>query len=151
MSKELNTEHVTPSTVHLSDDLQFLIACCQAEPTQDLALNADTPVVKTKVGCDTDLIRSYLSQSDTPQPARHSGPDPESTQSQSETGTPSSSTPIGDPQSQSDKYQNLIILAHRHGIVPLVYKTLKKLSESNSSLLVPNSSLAAQAALAPHS
>ena len=73
-----------------------------------------------------------------PQPARHSGPDPESTQSQSETGTPSSSTPIGDPQSQSDKYQNLIILAHRHGIVPLVYKTLKKLSESNSSLLVPH-------------
>ncbi|MFT7880797.1 MAG: hypothetical protein ABXS91_10435 [Sulfurimonas sp.] len=112
----------------LNDELRFLIACCQAEPTQDLALNADTPVVKTKVGCDTDLIRSYLSQSDTPQPTRHprEGGDP---QSQSETGTPSSSTPIGDPQSQSDKHQNLILLANRHGVLPLVYKTLKRLSE----------------------
>ncbi len=86
-------------TDHLSDDLHFLIACCQAEPTQK----------------DIDFISSYLSQSETDtsdlHPARHPREG-------------------GDPQSPSDNTpSSLLTLANRHGIIPLVYKTLKRLSE----------------------
>ncbi|HEO98240.1 MAG TPA: hypothetical protein ENO02_02960 [Epsilonproteobacteria bacterium] len=144
MSKELNTEHVTLSTVHLSPELTFLIACCQAEPTQE----------------DIDLIRSYLSQITNAQSGNTHGVQPSTIHSSSltpgsslaakaalapsrrprEGGDPQSQSDNshssrhprarpGDPQSQSDKHQNLITLAHRHGILPLVYKTLKRLSE----------------------
>ncbi|UFH59207.1 nucleotidyltransferase domain-containing protein [Sulfurovum mangrovi] len=81
MSKELNTSKAQITnyklriTDHLSDDLQFLIACCQAEPTQK----------------DTDFISSYLSR--------------------------------------ITNYELLITAASQHGIIPLVYKTLKRLSE----------------------
>ncbi|MBD3790221.1 MAG: nucleotidyltransferase family protein, partial [Campylobacterales bacterium] len=51
--------------------------------------------------------------------------------------------------SQITNYESLITAASQHGVLPLVYKTLKKLSESNSSLLTPTSSLAAPAALDP--
>ena len=75
---------------NLSPELYFLIACCQADPSKDLALNAGTPVVKTKEECNA-----------------------------------------------------LIGLAHQHGILPLVYKTLKRLSEEEKmgnpvGLAVPN-------------
>lgn len=43
--------------------------------------------------------------------------------------------------SQITNYESLITAASQHGVLPLVYKTLKKLSESNSSLLTPHSSL----------
>lgn len=114
MSKELNTQHSallelnsdTPvikmkegcSTVNLSPELTFLIACCQAEHTEE----------------NTDLINTLLN-------------------------------------TERLTLNALIALANRHGILPLVYKTLKKLSNNNSSFLTPSSSLAAPAALAPSS
>ena len=62
----------------LTDDLRFLIACCQAEPTQDGIKQIDSS------------IRKLL--------------------------TPHSS---------------LLIAASQHGILPLVYKTLKRLNDKN--------------------
>lgn len=62
---------------HLSTDLQFLIACCQCEPSQDAIYT----------------IRSYLNADPLP-------------------------------------LNGLINLAHQHGILPLVYKTLKKISST---------------------
>lgn len=62
---------------HLSDDLQFLVACCQTETSED----------------DEEFILSYLSQ-------------------------------ITD-------HQSLITAASQHGILPLVYKTIKNLSNNN--------------------
>ena len=94
----------------LNDELSFLIACCQTDPSDlESALNeerkcpwgeiADTPVVKTKEGCDDiNFIHSYLSQD-------------------------------GNQLTQNlkPKTQNLLALASSHGILPLVYKTIKKL------------------------
>lgn len=68
------------TTVHLNDDLKFLIACCQTEPTKD----------------DTSFILSYLN-------------------------------------TERLDLNALISLANQHGILPLVYKTLKKVSESDLS------------------
>lgn len=93
MPKNLNTQHVTHRTTkeHLSDDLKFLIACCQTEPSENdinfihsylLELISNTPVVKTKEGCSTIN-------------------------------------------------QLLITAALQHGILPLVYKTIKNLSPSD--------------------
>jgi len=48
------------TTKYLSDDLKFLIACCQTERsnigTEFLALNADTPISKEQEGCILDHI-----------------------------------------------------------------------------------------------
>ena len=71
-----NTQDVTAT---LSDDLKFLIACCQMEPSAD----------------DITFIYSYLN-------AEHF------------------TTNV------------LIDLAHQHGVLPLVYKTLKSLFENTS-------------------
>jgi hypothetical protein len=61
----------------LSDDLRFLVACCQTELSQD----------------DSDIIHSHLSQ--------------------------------------TRDYQSLLTAASRHGIVPLVHKTMQNLSQSD--------------------
>ena len=89
-----------------NDEIKFLIACCQTVPSEDLAsaLNeerkcpwgeiADTPVVKTKEGCDIKFILSYLN-------------------------------------AERLELNALIALANQHGILPLVYKTIKKLHEED--------------------
>ncbi len=69
----------------LNDELRFLVACCQSEPS----------------GSDIEFIQNSLSTID---------------------------------------YQVLTTLASRHGILPLVYKTLKKLTE-NSDLNAQSSTL----------
>ena len=74
-------------TLPLSDDLRFLVACCQAEPSQ----------------ADIGLIKMFLS-------TQHLALAPEE-------------VPLGD--------STLIGLANQHGVIPLVYKTLKKLDEKN--------------------
>jgi len=70
---------ITHTKTDLSDELKFLIACCQTEPSND----------------DINFINSYL---------------PTIT-----------------------NYQSLIAAATRHGILPLVHKTIKSLSQSNYS------------------
>jgi hypothetical protein len=103
MKQALSTQHVTRSTKNdLTDDLQFLVNCCKTDLSDKdiesilsflsqitnhqslLALNADTPVVKTKVGW--------------------------------------------------------ITAASQHGILPLVYKTIKKIIKDDSSRSSRNTS-----------
>ncbi len=74
MSNSQRTTNHTPSKEHLSDEIKFLIACCQVEPSEK----------------DISFIFSYLN-------AEHLTLD------------------------------TLISLANQHGILPLVYKTLKNL------------------------
>jgi len=111
----------TPPTDLLSDKLRFLIACCQAEPTQE----------------DIDLIRSYLSQITHAQSGNTHGVQPSTIHSSSLTSGSSLAAKAtlapsrrpresGDPQSQSDKHQNIIMLARKHGVLPLVYASIKK-------------------------
>jgi len=95
--------NTNPSTIHLNDELKFLIACCQTELSEDLALNADTPVVKTKEGCDINFIHSYI-------------------------------------QHPTSNIQHLLALANQHGILPLVYRTIKNLPKNDESLS-PHSTL----------
>ena len=80
----------------ISDEIRFLIACCQTDPSKD----------------DINFIHSYPAAPNT---------DYSSSQSDTETSflTPHSSF--------------LIPLASRHGVLPLIYKTLKSLSQSNNS------------------
>ncbi len=70
--------NTNPSTTHLNDELKFLIASCQTEPSEK----------------DIDFIRSYM-------------------------------------QNAKCKMQNLLALANQHGILPLVYKTIKTLSHGD--------------------
>ncbi len=70
---------------NLSDDLQFLIACCQMEQSN----------------IDTDFILNYLSDKD------------------------------------EEQLQNLISLSVSHGILPLVYKTIKDISTHDESTIPP--------------
>ena len=84
-------------TIHqsLSPELQFLIACCQTEPSEN----------------DINFIRSFLnppSESDNTNTIHYS-------------------------LFTIHSAQKLIALARQHGILPLVYKTLKNLSESIAS------------------
>jgi len=67
-------------TYTLSDNIKFLITCCQTEPSED----------------DITFISSYLN-------------------------------------TEVLTLSTLIKLSHQHGILPLVYKTLKKLSKKNAS------------------
>ena len=73
MQKNPNVQHSM-----LNDELLFLIACCQTDPSDD----------------DINFILTYLSQ--------------------------------------LNSYQSLISAATQHGIVPLVYKTIKELSQNTS-------------------
>lgn len=83
-------------TSYLNSDLRFLVSCCKTDPSKDdiafihsilnaenLVVNSDTSVIKTKKGCNTKHLT----------------------------------------------LNTLIGLANQHGILPLIYKTLKKLSE----------------------
>jgi len=88
-----------PSTI-LSPELQFLIACCQTEPSEE----------------DITFINTYLTQDTGSESgmttARHSGLDPEST-------------------------PTIISMASRHGILPLVYKTIKDLQPGKTTARHP--------------
>jgi len=79
MPKNLNAQHLTLNTNLLDDDLKFLIACCQTEPSEN----------------DINFILSYPSTSN---------------------------------------QQPLTTMALRHGILPLVYKTLKNLHTNHEIL-----------------
>jgi len=70
--------NTNPSTTHLNDEIKFLIACCQTEPSKD----------------DINFIHTYLN-------------------------------------AERLTLNALIPLANQHGILPLVYKTIKNLSPSD--------------------
>ncbi len=70
---------------NISDDLKFLIACCQVEQSD----------------ADTDFILNSISEKD------------------------------------EEQLQNLISLSIRHGILPLVYKTIKGISTHDESTIPP--------------
>lgn len=78
MTQELSTPHLALHTVNLSQELTFLIACCQTDPSEE----------------DIEFIHSHLNN----------------------------------PHLDTSA---LVGLAHQHGILPLVYKTIRNLSESN--------------------
>jgi len=98
MPKNINTD------ITLNDDLKFLIACCQSNPSEAdtafihsfiqhstfLELNSDTPVAKAQEGYNIA------------------------------------------PSGNALGVKHLLTLSSQHGILPLVYKTIKNLSENTS-------------------
>ncbi|GIT98125.1 nucleotidyltransferase family protein [Sulfurovum sp. TSL1] len=92
--------------LNLSDELSFLIACCQTEPSNE----------------DIEFILSYLSLV----PDGHGG-----------------TAPTEKILKPNNSYLNaerltlhaLISLANQHGVLPLVYKTIKNIVEKDSSLV----------------
>lgn len=96
MPNKRSTLNQQPSTELISNELKFLIACCQTDPSKD----------------DINFIHSYLN-----------------TPAQSD-----DSNTIHYSLLTTHSAQKLIALASRHGILPLVYKTIKNLEPPCSSL-----------------